>query len=198
MRNRSKAVLLVLSLLVLMSCSTLVDATTYYSIDEGAHGGMYGSSTSHSTSEKEARISANAITTWVEGWAWLAVEVTLSSSEEVSMDSVADLTAYLETGFFGSTELRVCFRCIDPDTYAIEWTEEVWDYSMSGIDSYSWNDDRISDDFTLNNFPVSTPEGTWLFVVHYEFDGHSGALLQKSSSDSSKSILEVSSITVSY
>ncbi|MBD3160327.1 MAG: hypothetical protein GF309_16225 [Candidatus Lokiarchaeota archaeon] len=198
MNRRNKAILLALSILIILSSSTLVDATKYYTMDDGHHGGTYGSSTSHSVQQEEARVYADAPFGPVEGWAWLAVEVTLSSSERVDMDAEAYLTAYLNTWGSGSAEIHVYFRCIDPDDFSIEWGSEVWDHDEASGGDEPWDDEKISDDFTDGDFPMSTPSGTWLFVVHFEFDGSWGARLQRSSSDTGKAILEVDTITVSY
>jgi hypothetical protein len=183
-----KKKLFVLSLILLLNCSTLVNATTYTSVDEGLHGGTYGSNTYHSTANKVEEISVSAPFFEVHGWAWLGVELELDSSESVSMSASLSLTGYMNGGL-----LRIWFRCIDTeDYYDIEWENCVYDKTTA----YTWTDDTLTLD--LNNFPETTSSGTWIFLVHYEFYGSWGQKLQLTSADTGRSVLEIASITITY
>ncbi len=184
-----KKYVLVLSLILMLSCATLVNGTTYTTMDDGHHGGGWGTSTYHSTSTKVCEVSVHSIIIVTQGWAWLGVELELESTESISMDASLELTGYMTGG-----ELRIFFRCINAETFQIQWGEEVFDQDTT----YAWDEENIDDDLNLNNFPRSTPSGTWLFVVHFEYDGWLFSYLQKASGNSGRAILEVASITITY
>lgn len=187
-----KSLLSVVLLMGLICCSMLAtqsSATTYTTLSEGSNGGTWGSDTYHSVLQKKCEVGVHTFYGSVTGWAWVGIEVTLDSAEYIYMSAVLTYTGYIWGG-----KMNVYLRAIKSSDWGyIQWTVNAYEKKDS---IYTWSAEYLY--LGLGDFPKYTPSGTWIFLVHLEYTGNYGWYLQKTPTDSGRSVLSISSITVYY
>jgi hypothetical protein len=199
--KRKNYILPLVIIFVFFTAFEVVDAASIQltaTYDDGHGFSGWGGSWDDVPSTGECKIYMYAQGLQSEVFCWLGSQIYFSSAKSVSMTASLDLTGYVAcTVFIGSGILKAYLECRRTDAdRTLVWSVKVWDDIWGPGETHTYSDLPLTLDTT--DFPKAVSAGTYYFCARISFIGACGGLFQYSSGDTSKGIMEVNSITVSW